>query len=261
MIPLIDDFLQLFIVTRLKWLKEHPAVIDHVFHTGKRETLKKLKEFIVHRKVSVVIGYPKSETSLPAYVITLAPENEQPISLGDETEQYIGRELSDYDDETIQSVERKMSEFIAGTYMNSTYRIECWSDNGDLTSYMYAILKWCLWGSRQDMLKLGWVNITLSGMDLEPVPDYMPMFIFRRSAQISLTYENLYYEDFDALTQYADILYHPDDYIEDDDGNIIDKDGNIVLEGKYTWILRPHYYEKPIYSNLEPKSYHTKSKD
>lgn len=257
MIPLIDDFLQIMIAEKLKWLKEHPVVIDHIFQTGKRETLNKLKEFIVNKKVKIIIGYPKEQSSLPAYVITLAPEQEQPIGLGDDGEYYSGYSLGlgEDADNWEKTAESELSRFIAGTYMNATYRIECWSDNGDLTSYMYIILKWCLWTSRQQMLGLGWVNIRLSGSDLEPVPDYMPVFIYRRASQINLMYENLYYEEIQKLGVYADILEHPKDYDNDKDGNVVDKDGNIVIPAKYTWILRAHYYDEDSKEPYFTKSY------
>lgn len=257
MLPLVDDYLQLFIAEKLRWLKENPMVIDHIFHTGKRETIAKLKDFIVNRKVKVIIGYPKEQTSLPAYVITLAPEQEQPIGLGDDAEYYSGYDLGigDTDDDLLQKAEEKLSEFIAGTYMNSNYRIECWSDNGDLTSYMYIILKWCLWGSRQQMLDMGWVNIKISGTDLEPVPDYFPMFIYRRALQINLMYENLYYENISALDQYVDILEHPDKYRGDEDGNVVDEDGNVVIPAKYTWILKAHYYQVETGEDYYVKEY------
>lgn len=259
-IPLVDDFLQMFIANRLKWLKEHPKVIDHIFYTGKRETLDKLKDFITNRKIKVTIGYPRDQSSLPAYVITLAPEAEQPLGLGDDFGTFddleLGGELDEEEieemnedteeDEITEEVKEELSKFLANTYMNANYRIECWSDNGDLTAYMYTILKFCLWSSRMDMLRMGWVNIKLSGTDLEPVPDYMPIFIYRRAAQIAITYENLYYENVEKIGGYLDVLEHPDDYHEDEDGNIVDKDEEIVIPACDTWILRPHYYEETM---------------
>lgn len=249
MLQLVDDFLQNFIVQKLRWLKKHPIAMDEIFHTSKRQTLEKLKSFITNNQVNVIIGYPKTQNLLPAYVITLAPENEQPMSLGDEAEQYNSDGLGDLEDITEQKAIEKLSEFVSATYMNANYRIECWSDNGDLTSYMYIILKWCLWASRKEMLSLGWVNITLSGVDLEPVPDYMPMFIYRRTAQISLMYENLYFEDLDIVGSLLDAIDNPDDYHLDDDGNLVDKDGNIIVDGEMTWKLNPHYYSKPLSAN------------
>lgn len=256
MIPLVDDYIQIMIANKLRWLKNHPSVIDHIFHTGKRETLSKLKEFIENRKIKVVIGYPKDQNSLPCYVITLAPESEQPTGLGDDSEFYDDYDLGLGDDSEItEEMEKTLSKFLASTYMNSNYRIECWSDNGDLTSYMYVILKWCLWTSRQEMLDMGWVNIRLSGTDLEPAPDYMPVFIYRRAAQMNLMYENLYYENIGELGDYLDIIENPDDYEVDEDGNIRDKDGNIILPSAFTWILRSHYYKEDTDEEYFVKTY------
>lgn len=250
-IPLIDDYLQAMIVDKLRFLKANPQVIDLIFSTGKRDTLSKLRDFIELRKIKVVIGYPKEQNSLPCYVITLAPENEQPIGIGDGSESFIDYDfgLEEDDSGLVEEAEKAMSEFLASTYMNSNYRIECWSDNGDLTAYMYVILKWCLWSSRRDMLNLGWVNITMNGTDLEPVPDYMPMFIYRRAAQINLMYENLYFEQINKIKDYSKVADNPRDYKWDDAGNIIDKDGNIVIPCDYTWVLRAHYYEKQFGDN------------
>ena len=69
MIPLVDDYIQLFIAEKLSWLKQHPVVINHIFRTGKRETLEKLQDFITNRKIKVIIGYPKEQSSLPAFCI------------------------------------------------------------------------------------------------------------------------------------------------------------------------------------------------
>lgn len=258
MIPLVDDYIQLFIVEKLKWLKQHPIIIDHIFRTGRRETIARLKDFLVNRKVKVIIGYPKEPSSLPAYVITLAPEAEQPLGLGDDSECWavdgIGQVGSD--DYCEGRAEEVMTEFIAGTYMNSNYRVECWADNADLCSYMYIILKWCIWSSRQQMLQMGWVNITVNGTDLEPVPDYFPIFVYRRALQINLMYENLYYEDIPALNIFVDIIEHPENYHPDEENNVRNEEEEIVIPARYIWILRAHYYKAETNKEYYVKEYH-----
>ena len=247
MIPLVDDYLQLFIVEKLRWLKEHTVVIDHIFSTGKRETLTNLKNFIENRKIRVLLGYPREAASLPCYVITLAPEQEQPIGLGDDFGcvefDELGFDSEDEEQVQIQALEQ-VKGYLSNTYMNSNYRIECWSDNGDLTSYMYILLKWCLWTSRQQMLNLGWGNIKMSGTDLEPVPDYMSLFVYRRSAQLSLMYENLYYEHIEELEKYLDVITNPDNYTKDEQGNIVNGDNEVVVSQETLFILRPHYHQE-----------------
>ena len=242
MIPIVDDYLQLFIAEKLKWLKNHPQVIDMLFYTGKRETLTKLREFITKQKIKVLIGYPKDQASLPCYVITLAPEDEQYIGLGDEGEYYGDIDFGLGETDVEKTIAQNLYSDLLGSYMNSNYRIECWSENGDLTAYMYSILKWCLLSSRQEMIDLGWVNIKLSGTDLEPVPDYIPLFVYRRAAQVNLMYENLYFEDLDNIDKYLKIVNDPN-YSQDEDGNIIDQEGNVVISSRLALILRSHYYD------------------
>ena len=187
-----------------------------------------------------MIGFPREQTSLPAYVITLAPEQEQQSGVGDNFDTYGEDELPE--DDEITAMQKYLDRFLSSTFMNATYRIECWSDNGDLTAYMHSILKWCLWTSRKDMLAVGWNNITVSGSDLEPVPDYMPIFIYRRAVQLSLTYDAKYHDCIESLTTYLKVVTNPDDYIKDSNGNIIDKDNNIILSINYPVVMNPSFY-------------------
>ena len=248
MIPMIDDYLMYFLVEKLTWLKKHPSIIDKLFSTCRRETAKKLKDFIVNEKLRVVIGFPRDVNALPAYVITLAPEEEQPISLGDDVGFYETFGLGDEEllDPTAEEIaERKTLQYLNSTLMNSNYRIECWSDNGDMTMYLYTILKWCLWSSRVDMLKLGWADISLSGTDFEPIPDYLPCFVYRRAVQINLKYENLYYQDFDRLDKILDVLDNPANYYVSEQGDVCKKETHeIVIPMNYVFKLQAHYYRE-----------------
>ena len=252
MIPIIDDYIQTMLVNKLRFLKENVAIMDSIFRTGNPDTIGKLKEFITTKKIRVVIGFPREQSTLPAYVITLAPEQEQPSGLGENWTTY-GREgIGDLDEEPAEVAQDYLDDTISSTFMNSNYRIECWRDNGDLTAYMYAILKWALWSSRKEMLQIGWNNIRLEGTDLEPVPDYMPIFIYRRAAQLILTYDNLYHEDVNDSIQLLDIIAHPENYSKDSKNNIINKDGKVVLSASHTVILSPHFYEGNLIS-FDPK--------
>lgn len=254
MIPIVDDFVQTMIVNKLRFLKEHPKLVEYIFQTGNTETIKRLQKLLTTQQIRVVIGFPREQSTLPAYVITLAPEQEQPSGLGDNLSMYGIDEIGGDPDETAQLF---LDDYIASTFMNATYRVECWSDNGDLTAYMYAILKWCLWTSRLEMLKMGWNNIRVEGTDLEPVPDYMPIFIYRRAAQLILTYDNMYQENLDNLLLYLDIVIHPQNYSKDSDGNIIDKDGTIVIPAKRAIVLNTYVYNK--YNNKNGEIHETPS--
>ena len=243
MIPIVDDFLQAMIVSKLRFLKENPKLIEYIFQTGNNEVIKKLQQLLTTQQLRVVIGFPREQSTLPAYVITLAPEQEQPSGLGDNLSGY-GLEDMGMGEEPEEIAQMFLDDYIASTFMNATYRIECWSDNGDLTAYMYAILKWCLWTSRLEMLKMGWNNIRVEGTDLEPVPDYMPIFIYRRAAQLILTYDNMYQENLTHLKLYLDIVTNPQNYSRDIDENIIDLEGNIVIPAKHSVVLNTYVYSR-----------------
>ena len=240
MIPIVDDYLQAMIISKLRYLKDNLVLMDYIFQTSRPETVQRLKDFLSTQKLKVMIGFPREQTSLPAYVITLAPEQEQPSGLGDNFDTY--GEDEDIEDD-VETVTRKyLDRFLSSTFMDSTYRIECWSDNGDLTAYMHSILKWCLWTSRGEMLKAGWTNITVSGSDLEPVPDYMPVFIYRRAVQLSLKYDAMYHDGVESLERYLKIVTNPDDYIKDSEGNIIDKTGDIIFPVSESIVLNQSFY-------------------
>lgn len=202
--------------------------MELLFETSRSTTIQQLQALLLTQKIRVVIGYPREQSALPAYVIMLAPEEEQPSSLGDNYESY-GEVEWHKGDSPAKVARAHMDAYVASTFMNSTYRIECWSDNGDLTAYMYCILKWCLLTSRKEMFQMGWTQIRLSGVDLEPAPEYMPQPIYRRAAQITMTYDNSYQDGLDNVMTYIDVATHPENYSVDDENNIIDKEGNVII--------------------------------
>ena len=191
MIPLIDAYLRDLVRTKLTFLKNNPQLIDVIFGTlGTKTTLKSFKNFIATKDIKVLIGFPREPQSLPCYVITVAGEQESPSGLGDNIDDY----EEEWDDNRLET-----QYIIAGVDIDSSYRIECWSDNGDLTSYMYTILKYCLLSSRNKMLKDNFKLPKITGTDLEPVPDYIPVFVYRRALMISFKYENKYFDDDSTL--------------------------------------------------------------
>jgi len=186
LIPLIDSYLQGVMKEKLSFLKANPELITKIFGTlSSKETLSSLTEFIMKRDIKVLLGFPREVQSLPCFIITIAGEQESPIGLGDNIDDY----EQDYSETDI------LTQYVMdSTYMDSNYRVECWTDNGDLTSYMYTIAKWCLLSARKKMLSDGFILPKLSGSDLEPVPDYFTSFVYRRELIITFRYENLFFD-------------------------------------------------------------------
>lgn len=77
------------------------------------------------------------------------------------------------------------------TLFNATFRVEAWSANADLTGEMYHLLKWCLLSGRNELMndKL-LIRQKMSGGDLNPAPDYMPTFVYRRGQNFWCQYES-----------------------------------------------------------------------
>lgn len=77
------------------------------------------------------------------------------------------------------------------TLFSATFRVEAWSANADLTGEMYHLLKWCLLSGRDE---LGndrlLIRQKMSGGDLNPAPDYMPTFVYRRGLNFWCQYES-----------------------------------------------------------------------
>lgn len=103
---------------------------------------------------------------------------------------------------------------VYGTYYQSQYRVETWTNNGDLTVQLYHLLKWIMLSSREEMAYKGLVVQNLGGLDFEPAPEYFPEFVFRRALTFQCTTENSYEAEFKYI-------------------NSIDVNGTLV-EGEYT---------------------------
>lgn len=203
MMPLVEDFLRDLLLQRLEWLKKNPDNIPKIFGTlGKRSTLKNLTNYVKNADFRTLLGYPKEANQVPCYVITLADEHEAVVGLGD----CIDEDINDEDDFNFH---------LNTIYMDATYRVEVWSDNEDLAVYMYILAKWAMLVSRKDMLTNGFILPRVSGADLEPVPDYFPIFVYRRALIVGFQYENVFYEDENEIEIWDKTIYKPKCYNTD----------------------------------------------
>jgi hypothetical protein len=225
MMPLMDSYIKELIQKKIEFIKAHPELVEVIFGTlVSRETLEKFTKFVTTKTVKVMLGFPREQQSLPCIPINLAGEQEVPLGLGDNVDAWeyddIPEEEEDDEHEVLApgarelevspevlkfadsikepsaGVERSIGYqySVAGTYMKATFRLECWSDNGDLTTYIYTLLKWCILSARRDMLENAIVNIEVGATDLEPVPDYFPTFVYRRALLLTFQYENKFFD-------------------------------------------------------------------
>jgi hypothetical protein len=63
----------------------------------------------------------------------------------------------------------------------STYKIEVWATNADLTVELYHLAKWALLSGRKTLGSESHLfRQKLSGSDFQPAPGYFPVFVYRR---------------------------------------------------------------------------------
>src|SRR5690606_18968421 len=90
-----------------------------------------------------------------------------------------------------------------GTQFHANYRIETWTENGDLTTYLYHLLKQIILQSRAELEEKGLILQKISGGDFEPLPEYFPAFVYRRA----LMFETEYFADFNVSFPYiSDVI-------------------------------------------------------
>jgi hypothetical protein len=68
------------------------------------------------------------------------------------------------------------------TMFEAEYRIEIWTENGDLTVDLYHLVKWAMLSGRDFLIdKKDIYRQKLSGGDFEPVRSFEPAFVYRRA--------------------------------------------------------------------------------
>lgn len=184
MFLVVENVLTQVIEDRLNYLKANPSVIDDIFAPTNAD---QIKSYLLNNQINVVRGFPRDPSALPAYAIVLGAEREEPESIG----QYIG------DDETLH-------EEMYGTLSVAQYRIETWTNNGDLTVLLYHLLKWMMLSQRDYLESEGLKRQSYTASDLEPVQTQFPELIYRRALNIEITYEVRWNTSYGTITKIVD---------------------------------------------------------
>lgn len=253
MIPIVEEMIKSVIEKQLKFLKQNPTAIEHIFKYSNTPYGNKFRKFLENNNIRVLFNFPRDGSELPCYCIMLGGEDEEAEALGeyldddssefsetnrvpvkiqeDTLRPYIKLpkpniiavpmirnlntgleidtvELSAEDssiillprdqevNDTIEVTSVHMTSAIQhGTMFGTNFKVECWSDNADLTVYMYYALKFIMLSMRPLLIEQGMIKPVLRGLDLEPVPDYFPTFVYRRSMLISGAIENSYSQE------------------------------------------------------------------
>ncbi|MDP4224900.1 MAG: hypothetical protein Q8910_00825 [Bacteroidota bacterium] len=158
MINIIEDTLSQLIDTKLKYLSANPSFISAILNIDSTKA-SRLTQYLQTTPIKIIRGFPRTQAELPGICILLSNEEETQESLGNVS-------FDETQTETIYS---------------SDYRLEIWTENGDLTVQLYHLLKWCILSGRDDLANVGMFNQRIGGTDFEPAPEYFPIFVYRRA--------------------------------------------------------------------------------
>lgn len=193
MFPVIDLLFKKYVEQGLEELRKRPDKIRKYFSYASDKTKEDMVELITKYKINVISGYPREPAEMPCFIVAIAGEDEVPYGIGNG----IDERYPEYDegrDNYLDWYLEEDSKYIReNAQMRAQIRVEVWSDNAVITSFLYAIGKYALFASRWEMDQEGLINIEISGGDLEPVPDYMTTFVYRRAIMVNFEYPLAYH--------------------------------------------------------------------
>lgn len=189
MIQLIDLFVKNKIKKVLNYLSNNVELIDKFFLYADEKTNQDVKKFLKEYKIHVKSSYPREEVYLPSIIVLVENEQEVPYGIGsgiDENYIGLGENYLDWPKDEKHPIQENIQ-------MQTSIRCEVWSDNAVTTSFLYAITKYCLLATRKEFEEENIILSSLSGGDLEPIPDFINFFVYRRALNLECEYTSSYY--------------------------------------------------------------------
>lgn len=185
MIPVLDLYIKERIREGLEVLRTRPEKFKEYFSYVPEDNLKEIEHVLTQLKIPILTGFPRKENKIPCIIVQISGEEEVPYALGegiDENypEEYLGQ--GNY-------LDWELSDYIRGnSQFKAQVRVEIWTDNAIMTSLLYAIVKYCLLRAKLKMTDDNFLTPKVGGGDLEPIPDYLPIFIYRKAVTLEVDY-------------------------------------------------------------------------
>lgn len=193
MIPIIDLLIKRYIDEGLARLREDPERIRRYFKYASDKTINDMIKLVTDYKIGVKVGYPRDAIELPCFVITIAGENEIPYGIGDGIDENYDEFFQDRYNYLEWDKEGDSKFIRENAQIRAQVRVEVWSGDEITTAFLYAIGKYCLLSAKWDMINQRIVRPEISGGDLEPAPEYISVFVFRRALMLNFEYELAYH--------------------------------------------------------------------
>lgn len=154
-----------------------PALYTNLFGTnwGLSDTeVAGIAAAFMKKPARVTHGYQMADVSPPLVCILLQQESESEYALGD----YIGQAtFADAAGHSVNAAE-------LGAIWDASFQILNVTENPDLTSYLYEMVKACLVIGKATLQQAGIMDPMLAGTDLAPDSRYMPEHLFVRALTV-----------------------------------------------------------------------------
>lgn len=121
-----------------------------------------IRATLTRSPIRVQHGYPHKDISTPLVAIILQAESQSQKYLGDSGYLPLGGEVG------------------AGSLWENSYQLMVYSENIDLTSHIYELVKAIFIMSHNVLARWGIIAPSFTGMDLAPDPRYIPENLFCR---------------------------------------------------------------------------------
>lgn len=132
-----------------------PLLLERVYGNLTPTLRADLERWLAEHDVPIVMGWPRDEQVTPCWVVVVNPEELSGTYLGDAS----ASEVGSYGEHLLGTAQR----------WSSTIGVLTYSENADLTRWLYDLAKWGLGSRRQQLAALFPHGQRMSGRDLEPV--------------------------------------------------------------------------------------------
>lgn len=173
--------IQRFIFTALKQgvqaITDNPDLLEIVFENYElaEAEVKSIKTHWIANPPGVRHGFARSDDQFPLFALVLVNEHEAETVIGDD-----GGMIEERDDPDFGAD-------IRTSFWEHNYRIMTYTDHPDVTQYYYEVAKSIILEARLD--DVGIYDLSLSGGDVMPDPNYIPAHLFVRNLDVKVDRE------------------------------------------------------------------------
>jgi hypothetical protein len=149
-----------------------PEFIDRVFQLIPQNERQELKDWIKDNEMDVSLGYPIPDSKFPCWRIVLTRDQMIDSFIGDFLEgQEVSEEFSPDDKPFVDE---------HGELYEQAYSIYTYTNNADLTNYMYHLLKLFMHTERGVLENSGFMDPSYAGNDLVRDSSLSPQIMYTR---------------------------------------------------------------------------------